>query len=84
MKHKESRLEQERDLFEERMDALSEDLRHAHDNGLAHDMFSRIFQIFSTKYSQHPRTDLNKKFLPTPKTTTARKLIPHRSNISKN
>ena len=34
--------------------------------------------------SQRPRTDLNKRSLPRPKTTTAWKLIPHRSKISKN
>ena len=34
--------------------------------------------------SQCPRTHLNKRFLPRPKTTTAWKLIPHRSKISKN
>ena len=33
---------------------------------------------------QRPRTDLNKRSLPRPKTTTAWKLIPHRPNISKN
>ena len=33
---------------------------------------------------QRPRIDLNKRFLPRPNTTTAWKLIPHRSNISKN
>ena len=33
---------------------------------------------------QCPRTDLNKRFLPRPKTNTAWKLIPHRSKISKN
>ena len=31
-----------------------------------------------------PRADLNNMFLPRPKTTTAWKLIPHRSKISKN
>ena len=35
-------------------------------------------------HSQCPRTDLNKRLLPRPKTTTAWKLIPHRSKISKN
>ena len=35
-------------------------------------------------YTQCPRTDLNKRFLPRPKTTTAWKLTPHRSKISKN
>ena len=35
-------------------------------------------------YTQCPRTDLNKRFLPRPKTNTAWKLIPHRSKISKN
>ena len=34
--------------------------------------------------TQCPRVDLNKKSLPRPKTTTACKLIPHRSKISKN
>ena len=34
--------------------------------------------------SQCPRTDLNKRFLPRPKSITALKLIPHRSKISKN
>ena len=34
--------------------------------------------------SQRPRIDLNKMFLPRPNTTTAWKLIPHRSKISKN
>ena len=34
--------------------------------------------------AQRPRMDLNKKSLPRPKTTTAWKPIPHRSNISKN
>ena len=34
--------------------------------------------------SQCPRTDLNKRFLPRPKTTTAWNLIPQRSKISKN
>ena len=33
---------------------------------------------------QCPRADLNKRFLPRANTTTAWKLIPHRSNISKN
>ena len=33
--------------------------------------------------TQRPRMDLNKKSLPRPKTTTAWKLILHRSNISK-
>ena len=47
MKHKESRLEQERDLFEERMDALSEDLRHAHDNAsiARRDLSAKIAQL---------------------------------------
>ena len=35
-------------------------------------------------WPQCPRTDLNKRFLPRQKTTTAWKLIPRRSNISKN
>ena len=35
-------------------------------------------------FSQCPRTDLNKRSLPRPRTTTAWKLIPHRSKISKN
>jgi len=35
-------------------------------------------------HSQCPKTDLNKKYLPRPKTTTAWKLILHRSKISKN
>ena len=34
--------------------------------------------------AQCPRADLNKKLLPRPKTTTAKKLIPHRSKIGKN
>ena len=34
--------------------------------------------------SQCPRTNLNKRSLTRPKTTTAWKLIPHRSKISKN
>ena len=34
--------------------------------------------------TQCPRTDLNKRFLPRPKTITAWKLIPHRPKISKN
>ena len=38
----------------------------------------------STGLAQCPRTDLNKSFLPRPKTTTAWKLIPHSSKISKN
>ena len=33
--------------------------------------------------SQRPRIDLNKMFLPRPNTTTAWKLMPHRSKISK-
>ena len=47
LKHKESRLEQERDLFEERMDALSEDLRHAHDNAsiARRDLSAKIAQL---------------------------------------
>ena len=40
--------------------------------------------ILSTLQSQCPRTDLNKRFLPRPKTITAWKLIPYRSKISKN
>lgn len=32
LRHRESRLEQERDLFEQRLNGLAEDLRHAHDN----------------------------------------------------
>ena len=39
---------------------------------------------FNRSLAQCPRTDLNKRFLPTPKTTTAWKLIPHRSKFSKN
>ena len=35
-------------------------------------------------YTQCPRTKINKRFLPRAKTTTAWKLIPHRSKISKN
>ena len=35
-------------------------------------------------YTQCPRTDLNERFLSRPKTTTAWKLTPHRSKISKN
>ena len=34
--------------------------------------------------SQRPRIDLNNRFLPRPNTTTAWKLLPHRSYISKN
>ena len=34
--------------------------------------------------AQRPRMDLNKRFLPRPNTTTAWKLTPHRSSISKN
>ena len=34
--------------------------------------------------TQCPRADLNKRFLPRANTATAWKLIPHRSNISKN
>ena len=40
--------------------------------------------ISEVYYAQCPRTDLNKIFLHRPKTITAGKLIPHRSNISKN
>ena len=40
--------------------------------------------IWCKARSQRPRIDLNKKFLPRPNATTAWKLIPHRSNISKN
>jgi hypothetical protein len=40
--------------------------------------------ITSENLSQCPRTDSNKRFLPWPKTITAWKLIPHRSNMSKN
>lgn len=32
LKHRELRLEQERELFEERLNSLSDDLKHAHDN----------------------------------------------------
>ena len=42
-----------------------------------------ILRGHSTTMSQHPRTDLKKRFLPRPNTTIAWKLIPHRSNISK-
>ena len=38
-------------------------------------------QVF---FSQCPRTDLNKRFLPRPKTISAWKLKPYRSKISKN
>ena len=43
-----------------------------------------FYAIVQTPLPQCPRTDLNKRFLPRPKTTTALKLIPHRSKISKN
>ena len=43
----------------------------------------QVGNIYS-QTSQCPRADLNKKFLPRPKTTTAWKCIPHRSKISKN
>ena len=46
--------------------------------------FSLIFSIFDIIWPQCPRTDLNIRNLPRPKTTTAWKLIPHRSKISKN
>ena len=41
------RLEQERDLFEERMDTLSEDLRHAHDTAsiARRDLSAKIAQL---------------------------------------
>ena len=40
-------MEQERDLFEERMDALSEDLRHAHDTAsiARRDLSAKIAQL---------------------------------------
>ena len=44
-----------------------------------------IWTCWSLFYlAQCPRKDLNKRFLPRPKTITAWKLIPHRSKISKN
>ena len=48
------------------------------------DIFKRNWEILRTRLLQCPRTDLNKKSLPRPKTTTEWKLIPHRSKISKN
>ena len=47
IKHREARLEQDRDLFEERLNALSEDLRQAHDSSsLARREFqARIAQL---------------------------------------
>ena len=39
---------------------------------------------WQSAHSQCPRTDINKRSLPRPTTTTAWKLIPHRSSISKN
>ena len=45
----------------------------------------RIFQkLTNMVVMQCPRTNLNKRFLPRPKITTAWNLIPHRSKISKN
>ena len=43
-----------------------------------------VLKITQNDKSQCPRTDLNKRFLPRPKTITAWKLITHRSKISKN
>ena len=40
--------------------------------------------IMDSHMTQCPRTDLNKRSLPRPKTTTAWKLIPYRSKITKN
>ena len=41
-------------------------------------------KIWRKNHTQCPRTDLNKRFLPRPKTTTTWKLIPHRPKFSKN
>ena len=46
-----------------------------------HTPFSQRLSTYSAP--QSPRIDLNKRFLPRPNTTTAWKLIPHKSNISK-
>lgn len=47
VRHKEARIEQERDLFEERLNGLSEDLRHAHDNASVtrREMSTKIAQL---------------------------------------
>ena len=47
------------------------------------DTFSEVFS-FSLYIYQCPRTDLNKRSLPRPKTTIEWKLIPHRSKITMN
>ena len=47
-------------------------------------MFLLWHTSLASRQPQRPRTDLNKRFLPRPNTTTAWKLIPHRSNMSKN
>ena len=41
-----------------------------------------IHSSFIQRFAQRPRTDLNKRSLPRPKTTTGWKLIPHRFIIS--
>jgi hypothetical protein len=47
-------------------------------------IFLQICSVMYHSAMQCPRADLNKKFLPRPKTTTAWKGITHRSKISKN
>ena len=47
-------------------------------------IFENSFSSEHHSRAQCPRTNLNKRFLPRPKTITAWKLIPHRSKISKN
>ena len=54
LKHREARLEQERDLFEERLNALSEDLRQTHDNA------NETRRDLTTKLA-HLEGDLNHK-----------------------
>ena len=54
LKHRENRLDQERDLFEERLNALSEDLRQTHDNA------SETRRELTTKLA-HLEGDLNHK-----------------------
>ena len=57
-----------------------------HDKNLAHFYKIKWFKNYQkfVLVTQCPRTGLNKRFLPKPKTTIAWKLIPHRSKISNN
>ena len=58
--------------------------RNMYDSHLTKKVLYLRYRISPSCKAQRPRTDLNKRSLPRPKTTTAWKLTPHRSKISKN